>query len=134
GAGCAATSRGGGGGPGPPTPRVVEPPSVCTVSRVAFAPRVHGPFAGDVGHAYVVELRGANGGDTPRAPRHSSIQVCENDRPLGPAHAAHHEIRIAGQGRDSHWGSHLYLSTSDNSVPNTTLRTCRVIGLSPAQR
>jgi len=111
-----------------PTPQVVEPPpNVCTDSRVAFATPVHGPFARDVGHAYVVELRGADVGDTPTAPRHSSIQVCENDRPLGPAHAAHHEIRIAGQGRYSHWGSHLYLSTSDNSDPNTNLRTYRII-------
>jgi hypothetical protein len=109
-----------------PTPQVAAPPNVCK-ERPEAAVTLRGPFKRELGHAYLVELRGVEAGDGPAAPKHSTIQLCENDRPLGPAHAVHDEIRGKGRGRYSHWGSHLYLSTSDNSDPNTNRRTYRII-------
>ncbi len=59
-----------------------------------------------------------------RLPTMSSSQLvlCEDGRPLGPAHSLHKAIRLFGRGRYSHWaeetGTSLYFSTSDNSDPN----------------
>jgi hypothetical protein len=65
----------------------------------------------------------ANGGT-------STLQLFENGKELGPAHAQHADIRGIGQGRWSHWGSYgnrvLYMSTSDNSDPRTNGRTYTV--------
>lgn len=47
----------------------------------------------------------------------SSLMLFEDGRPLGPAHAPHDEMRALGGGRFSHWGAHLYFTTSDNSDP-----------------
>ena len=48
----------------------------------------------------------------------SALVLLENDRPLGPAHCLHQEIRDYGCGRYSHWNGHLWFSTSDNTDPN----------------
>jgi hypothetical protein len=47
----------------------------------------------------------------------SSLQLYEDGIPLDPAHSAHDAIRLHGAGRFSHWGSRLYLSSSDNTSP-----------------
>jgi hypothetical protein len=47
----------------------------------------------------------------------SSLLLFEDGRPLGPPHAPHDQLRALGGGRFSHWGAHLYFSTSDNSDP-----------------
>lgn len=52
----------------------------------------------------------------------SSLLLFEDDRPLGPAHAPHDEMRAQGGGRFSHWGAHLYFTTSDNSDPRSNGR------------
>ena len=52
----------------------------------------------------------------------SSLLLFEDDRPLGPAHAPHDEMRALGGGRFSHWGAHLYFTTSDNSDPRSNGR------------
>lgn len=73
------------------------------------------------GFAYI--LPGfADGGDGPGAAAVSPVTVYENGLSLGPAHSVHEQIRTAGRGRYSHWGSSLYLSTSDNSDPRTNGR------------
>lgn len=56
----------------------------------------------------------------------SSLEVLEDGRPLGPAHASHAEIRAAGGGRFSHWGAELYFSTSDDSDPRSNGRRYEV--------
>jgi hypothetical protein len=46
----------------------------------------------------------------------------ENGFPLGPADSMHADIRAKGGGAHSHWGSHLYFSTSDGTDPRTNGR------------
>src|SRR5262249_22979204 len=47
------------------------------------------------------------------APTASKLQLFEDGRLLGPAHALHEDIRQKGGGRYSHWGASLYFSSSD---------------------
>jgi hypothetical protein len=56
----------------------------------------------------------------------SRLVVCEDDRPLGPAHCGHEDIRERGGGRFSHWGAQMYFSTRDNSDPLTNGRRYHV--------
>ncbi len=49
----------------------------------------------------------------------SKMVVYENGIPLGPPHSQHIDIRESGMGSYSQWGSSIFLSTSDNSNPNT---------------
>lgn len=65
--------------------------------------------------------------DTAEAPTRSPAVVCENNRPLGPAHTQHGEIAAKGSGRFSHTGLGFYFSSSDNSDPNTNGRSYRVV-------
>jgi hypothetical protein len=56
--------------------------------------------------------------------QHSPVVVYENDKPLGPAHSAHHEIETIGLGRYAHWkGFGVMFSTSDNTDPRYNGRT-----------
>lgn len=56
--------------------------------------------------------------------QHSPVVVYENDKPLGPAHSAHHEIETIGFGRYAHWkGFGIMFSTSDNTDPRYNGRT-----------
>ena len=52
----------------------------------------------------------------------SRLLICEDDRPLGPAHANQHDIRTIGQGRYVHRGRVVFFLTSDNSDPQTNGR------------
>jgi hypothetical protein len=54
----------------------------------------------------------------------SPLRLCEDGRPLGPAHSLHSRIRTVGGGRYSHWatGHMLLFSTPDNSDPNRNNR------------
>src|SRR5262249_42517962 len=109
-----------------PTPGLTEKPNVCKEQHdtaIALAR----PFTRETGYAYTRKLSGTDAGDTPEAPRQSRLQVCEDESPLGPAHAVHDDIRTRGQGRYSHWGEYLYLSTSDNSDPNTNGRRYSIV-------
>jgi SAM-dependent methyltransferase len=47
----------------------------------------------------------------------SPLQLTEDGRQIGPAHAIHDLIRDLGGGRFSHWGEWLMFSTSDNRPP-----------------
>ena len=55
-------------------------------------------------------------------PGASPLAVLEDGRPLGPSHSLQHEVADTGRGAFSHRGRTLYLSTSDNSDPNTNGR------------
>ncbi|MBX9778456.1 MAG: hypothetical protein K2Y71_29125 [Xanthobacteraceae bacterium] len=60
--------------------------------------------------------------DDRRCSDSSSLRLLENGRPLGPAHSVHADIRVNGGGRFSHWGNHLYFSSSDGSDPRSNGR------------
>ena len=69
-------------------------------------------------------------GDTSEAPENSVLELFEDGRALGPAHALHDRIRFVGAGAFSHWGDELFFSTSDNADPRSsgrryTVRTVR---------
>jgi hypothetical protein len=71
-------------------------------------------------------------GSTPDDKDHveqSTLQLCENGKPLGPAHSVHGDVTAIGRGHYSYWRSYetvLLFSTSDNSDPNTHGRTYSV--------
>lgn len=56
----------------------------------------------------------------------STLILLENDSPLAAQHATHDEIRVLGRGRYSHWGRHIYFSSSDNTDPRRNGRTYRL--------
>ena len=62
-------------------------------------------------------------GDDVANPQSSHLQIYEQGRPIGPAHALHQEIEQAGSGRFSHWTTTLIFSTSDNTDPRTNGRS-----------
>lgn len=73
------------------------------------------------GHAYVGRLplalaarSDAEGG--------SPLLLFEDGRPLGPAHAAPHEVVAGGGGRFYHWFGAVVFSTPDGSDPRTNGR------------
>src|SRR5215471_17226295 len=72
------------------------------------------------GYCFTIELPpDLEPGDSVEAPASSTARLFEGERELGPAHAAHSDIREQGLGRFSHWGRTLYLSSSDGSpVPS----------------
>lgn len=84
------------------------------------------------GHAFLVFLDGAENGDDQADTRRSNLQVLEDGRPLGPAHAIHDDIRRSGRGRFSHWNNRLYFSTSDNSDPRTNGRRYQISAMDTA--
>jgi radical SAM protein with 4Fe4S-binding SPASM domain len=47
----------------------------------------------------------------------SRLRLFEDDKPLGPGHINHDEVRRLGRGRFSHWNGRLLFSTSDNTSP-----------------
>jgi len=52
----------------------------------------------------------------------SALEVLEDGRVLGPAHADHGEIASLGGGRFSHWDDCVWFSSSDGSDPRTNGR------------
>ncbi|GJM21691.1 MAG: hypothetical protein DHS20C15_16060 [Planctomycetota bacterium] len=74
----------------------------------------------DTGPCYVL----LHGLDTPsdKGDETSALILLEDGAPLAP-HAPHNQMRQGSLGRFSHWGEHLYLSTSDGSDPRNNGRT-----------
>ena len=71
--------------------------------------------------------------DTPETPKRSPFLLFENDRPLGPAHSEHADIKKYGHGRFSHWnGSGFIFSSSDGTNPKSNGRTYWAVILPPA--
>ncbi len=81
-----------------------------------------GPYRHERGHCWTYRLPA----DVPLGDTEINQDVptllLEDGRLLGPAHTPHKEIWERGDGRYSHWGPAVYLSTSDNSDPNTNGR------------
>jgi len=59
--------------------------------------------------------------------RQSRLSLFEDDRPLGPPHQDHAEIRTLGKGRYSDWDNYILFSSSDNSDPRTNGRRYHAI-------
>lgn len=72
-------------------------------------------------------------GDSNEHPATSRVIVLEDSLPLGPAHAAHEDIRNTGGGAFSHWGDTILLSTSDNSDPRTNGRSYTAVLPAPVR-
>ncbi len=93
----------------PPTVALrIEPAGISPRDRHAFAWLIAAP-------AYLPDALIA--GDDLTDPQGSRLQLYEQGRPLGPAHAMHDEIAQSGAGRFSHWNATLIFSTSDNTDP-----------------
>jgi hypothetical protein len=76
------------------------------------------------GRAWILELPEAFAAAASDSsdPGRSEAVLTEDGLPLGPANASHAAIRADGGGAYSHWGSSLYLSSSDGSDPSTNGR------------
>lgn len=80
---------------------------------------LRGPFEPAGGHAWKATLDlSADLGDTPSAPRRSSLMLYEDDIPVGFAHQSHSEVSLRGSGRYTHQGANLIFSATDCSDPN----------------
>lgn len=81
-------------------------------------------FVRDEGHAWLVSVPDlALYANSDEHPTRSPLVVLEDKTALGPAHASHAAIRLHGGGAFSHWGEAIYLSTTDNTDPNTNGRS-----------
>ena len=100
--------------------------------RAAVVHRISRRFQQEQGHCWFLrlpqEFPHGDAGDE----LNSTAVVLEDGRLLGPGHAAHDDVRFKGAGLFSHWGRELYLSTSDNSDPNTNGRVYTIVALAPA--
>jgi hypothetical protein len=92
----------------------IEPREISLRGGHAFAWRIVTPD-------YLPEALIA--GDDLANPQSSPLQVYEQGRSIGPAHALHHDIEQAGSGRFSHWTTTLIFSASDNTDPRTNGRS-----------
>jgi hypothetical protein len=80
----------------------------------------------EIGYCYWIEYNFGTSADRTTLETQSRLQIYEDGKPLGPAHAAHVDIRNIGLGLFSHWegvNSGLRFSASDNSDPLTNGRT-----------
>jgi hypothetical protein len=92
--------------------------------RILLAP----PFADFGGFAFLGDLaRYRDVSDFVDAPSRSTLILCEDGKPLGPAHSIHEDIRKKGLGLYSHWGPDVVFSSSDNTNPNINNRSYWVI-------
>lgn len=99
-------------------PTFPPPASPCAGSRaVTLVP----PFTRDGGLSFTAPMDPQES-DTLEQPTRSRAVLCEDGKPLGPAHSSHAEIRARGGGRYSHWGAQMFFSTSDASDPNANGR------------
>lgn len=90
---------------------ILDPPRV-----LELAPRL---IRSDRGQSFYISLPeelAALASDGDQVDRSRAV-LSEDGRPLGPPNAAHSEIRSQGGGAYSHWGTGLYLSSSDGSDP-----------------
>jgi hypothetical protein len=104
--------------------------AVSELMRGGAAVAIHhieAPLRRERGHCWYYRLPdGFPAGDAASDASAVTI-VLEDGRLLGPGHAPHDDVRRRGLGLYSHWDRQLYLSTSDNSDPNTNGRRYTVI-------
>jgi SAM-dependent methyltransferase len=84
---------------------------------------LNGPFVPMGGYGYAAPTpQLVDTSDGPETPRRSKVMVYEDGHMLGLAHSIHHDIRIYGKGRFSHWGAEIFFAPSDGSDPNNNGR------------
>ncbi len=71
----------------------------------------------EIASCYTVPIGRPYLGDGVKDVPASKLRLFEDGQELGPAHAAHADIRAQGRGRFSHWVDWIYFSASDNSDP-----------------
>jgi hypothetical protein len=104
----------------------IPSPGFVRICRALARPPYAGTlsdFRHECGHCFLAPLPEGLLSDQEGA---SSLRLYEDGNEIGPARAAHVDIRAAGGGRFSHWGRELYFSTSDNSDPRTNGRAYTV--------
>lgn len=103
------------------TRRIVAPPFFRVFRALARRPYAGAvsSFHPEQGHCFYAPLPSYLLSDLESS---SSLELFEDGRPLGPAHAPHDQMRSLGGGRFSHWGTHLFFTTSDNSDPRSNGR------------
>ena len=69
----------------------------------------------------------ADNADASNGQHLSPVFVFEDERQLAFPHSNHADIRNQGAGRFSHWGDHIYFSSSDGSNPNRNGRVYRLV-------
>jgi hypothetical protein len=77
-------------------PRFPRPPTACFTAAQAI--KLHPPFKTDDGLAFAVPVDVPDG-DTNEQPARSRLLLCEDGKPLGPAHSIHADVRERGGGR-----------------------------------
>lgn len=86
---------------------------ICLLSEIAVARN----------HCFVARLPDdALDGDDLQNSFDSDLRLFEDDLEIGPGHTLHESISNNGAGAFSHWGRHLYFSSSDGSDPRTNGR------------
>jgi hypothetical protein len=109
--------------------RVVESFGVCGwgtwIGRVInpVKLRLCAAFIHDSSSAWQVWIPDLPEGDNDEYPKRSTATLLEDGVVLGPAHCLHNEIRNIGLGRWSHWGTRIYMSSSDNTDPTLNGRS-----------
>ena len=87
-----------------------------------------GEFSSVGGYCYVAPLPvDIPPGDDSANSNRSGLRLFENDHEIGPPHMLHEAIASRGGGGFSHWGSHLFFSSSDGTNPRTNGRTYRCL-------
>ncbi len=87
-----------------------------------------GPYEKELGLCWIMRLENLKSvADDAKHTNRSELLLFEDDKLLQSAHTMHDDIRDLGAGRYSHWGEHLYFSTSDGADPNTNGRTYRIV-------
>lgn len=110
--------------------------SPSLVSIGAACRRLLPPFPRESGNAWEFAMPSDCGVDFGRYAddvghwTRSPLEMFEDGRPLGQAHALHEHIRVIGGGGYSHWRERLLFSTSDNSDPNMNGREYSICLLS----
>ncbi|MFZ4984792.1 MAG: class I SAM-dependent methyltransferase [Blastocatellia bacterium] len=89
---------------------------------------ISSPFDQESGYCWIFNLQeyGITNGDSATHPTKSPLVLVENGVEIGHPHSMHDTIRNYGRGCYSHWGCHLYFSTSDNTNPNSNGRRYQI--------
>jgi hypothetical protein len=90
---------------------------------------LQGPFTLVAGHAYKVNKIIQRSEYDTTGYQGSTVELYEDDKRLGPAHASFSDIATLGGGRFTTWQNSMmndiYFSSSDGTDPNTNGRTYR---------
>ena len=104
------------------------PPATHPCSLTLPFTKLERPFAHRAANAYVAHLPALlDQSDNAEAPTRSTLVLCENGRPLGPAHSLHDDVEKSGNGKFSHWREGVIFSSSDNTDPNGNGRDYAVV-------